>query len=258
MGTSERAYRALLRAYPRWLRDGYGEEMARCFRDLCREEVGDGGGLGLAALWARTLPELFYTALKERSTMLTRNTYRAVVGVALAVASLLAWMDLAVSTIEEPDGLAWMAPIGFFAVPVIGAVIAYKETKTHGTAYRAAVGVALAAAFILVWVTGAVGIIGSEDDNANLMYFGVLAVGIVGAVVARFRPHGMARALFAAALAQVSVAAIALVFRLGLPWSPPAEILGLNGFFAALFVGSALLFRYAAREQSPPSAGPEG
>jgi hypothetical protein len=32
----------------------------------------------------------------------------------------------------------------------------------------------------------------------------------------------------------------------------------LNGFFAALFVGSALLFRDAAREQTPADAGQEG
>jgi hypothetical protein len=32
----------------------------------------------------------------------------------------------------------------------------------------------------------------------------------------------------------------------------------LNGFFVALFVGSALLFRYAAREQTPAGAGQEG
>jgi hypothetical protein len=198
VGTSERAYRSLLRAYPRELRDGYGDEMARCFRDLCREEVEDGGGLGLAALWARTLPELLYTALKERSTMLARN------------------------------------------------------------AYRAAVGVALAAAFILVWLSLGVGIIGADGDPANSMYFGVLAVGIIGAIIARFRPHGMARALFATALAQALVAVIALIAGLGLPWSPPLEILVLNGFFVALFAGSALLFRYAARERTPAGAGPEG
>jgi hypothetical protein len=29
------------------------------------------------------------------------------------------------------------------------------------------------------------------------------------------------------------------------------EIVLLNGFFVALFVGSAVLFRYAAREQRP-------
>ena len=59
--------------------------MTRCFKDLCREKLED-GGLGLAALWARTLPELIYTALKERSTMSNRNTYRSAVGVALATA----------------------------------------------------------------------------------------------------------------------------------------------------------------------------
>ena len=198
VGTSERAYRWLLRVYPRELRDGYGDEMARCFRDLCREELEDGGSLGLVALWARTLPELFYTALKERITMLNRN------------------------------------------------------------AYRFAVGVALAAAFVLVWLSLGVGIIGADGDPANTMYFGVLAVGIVGAIVARFRPHGMARALFATALAQALVAVIALIAGLGLPWSPPLEILALNGFFVALFVGSALLFRYAGREQPPAGAGTEG
>jgi len=258
VSVSERAYRSLLRTYPRGLRDEYGEEMARLFRDLCREGLQDGGGLGLAALWARTLPELIYTALKERSTVLNRNAYPVAVGLALAAAFLLAWMDLAVSTIEEPEGLAWMAPIGFFAVPIIGGVIAYRQTKTHGTAYRAAVGLALATAFLLAWANLAVGVIGAEDDPANLMYVGVLAVGIVGAVAARFRPRGMARALFATALAQAMIAAIALTFGLGSPWSPPVEILGVNGFFAALFVGSALLFRHSARRQTPAAAGQEG
>ena len=124
--------------------------------------------------------------------------------------------------------------------------------------YRYAVGVALAAASILAWLSLGVGIIGRDGDPANLMYFGVLAVGIIGAILARFRPHGMARALFVMALTQALVAVIALIFGLGLPWSPPAEILALNGFFVALFLGSAWLFRDAAREQPPAGAGPEG
>ncbi len=92
-------------------------------------------------------------------------------------------------------------------------------------AYRLAVGVALAAAFILIWLSLGVGIVGVDGDAANMVYFGVLAVGIIGAIIARFRPHGMARALFAMALAQALVAVIALIFGLGLPWSPPVEIL---------------------------------
>ncbi len=78
------------------------------------------------------------------------------------------------------------------------------------------------------------------------MYGGVLAIGVIGAVIARFRPHGMARAMFATAIAQASVAVIALVAGLGSSASGPLEIVALNGFFIALFVGSTLLFREAA------------
>lgn len=86
------------------------------------------------------------------------------------------------------------------------------------------------------------------------MYFGVLTVGIAGAIIARLRPNGMARALFATALAQAVVAATALIAELGLPYSPPAEIVLLNGFFIAMFTGSGWLFRRAALGR-PEGAG---
>lgn len=121
--------------------------------------------------------------------------------------------------------------------------------RTGSVAFRAAVGVAAAAAFILVWTTLAVGVIGDEENPANLMYGGVLAVGGLAAVIARFRPSGLARAMVATALAQASVAAIAMVAGRS-PTSSAAEILALNGIFVALFLGSAGLFRRAAREQT--------
>ena len=99
---------------------------------------------------------------------------------------------------------------------------------------------------MLVWLSLGVGIIGQDGDPANLMYFGVLAVGGAGAVVARLRARGMARVLLAMAFAQALVAAIALVAGLGLPYSGPAELVGLNGFFIAMFAGSAWLFRRAS------------
>jgi hypothetical protein len=131
-------------------------------------------------------------------------------------------------------------------------------TRKAGTlAYRFAVGLALATAFVLIWVNLAVGVIGSEDNPANLMYGGVLAVGFIGAILAELRPQGMARALFAMALAQALVAVIALIFGFGTPWSEPVAIVLVNGFFVTLFVGSALLFRSAARELTPAGASPE-
>jgi hypothetical protein len=131
----------------------------------------------------------------------------------------------------------------------VGGTYELAAKMTRNYAYRAAVGVALAAAFLLVWLSLGVGIIGKDGDPANLMYFGVLAVGILGALIARFQSLGMAGALLATALAQALVTAIALIMGLGLPWSGPAEIAALNGFFIALYAGSAWLFRRAARER---------
>ncbi|WP_088889685.1 hypothetical protein [Leptolyngbya ohadii] len=116
----------------------------------------------------------------------------------------------------------------------------------NNTMYRFAAGVAIVTALILVWLSLGVGIIGRDGDPANLMYFGVLAVGIIGSLIARFRPRGMSRALFATAFAQTSVATFALTAQLGYPWSGPLELTLLNGLFIALFAGSAWLFRRAA------------
>lgn len=63
----------------------------------------------------------------------------------------------------------------------------------------------------------------------------------------------MARVMVTTALAQALVAAIALMAGMQSPISPATEILGLTGFFVALWLISAWLFRKAALEQA--SAG---
>jgi hypothetical protein len=174
---------------------------------------------------------------------------------AWAVAALVLLVPLIAMQFTEK--VNWdVADFAVAGALLVGTGVTYELAvrKTGDTAYRAAVGVALAAAFILVWVNGAVGIIGTEHDDANLMYGGVLAVGIIGAVIARFQPHGMARALLATALAQALVAVIALPAGLGSAgpiW--PLDLLALTGLFVALFVGSALLFRKAARGRAGPA-----
>jgi NADH:ubiquinone oxidoreductase subunit 2 (subunit N) len=150
-------------------------------------------------------------------------------------------------------------PLIVLAAAFIVVFMVLRARKPDNTAYQSAVGIALVAAFLLFWVNGAVGIIGAARDDANMMYYGVLAVGFIGAIIARFQPHGMARTLFATALAQVLVAAIALIAGLGStgpiwPW----DILTLTGFFVALFVGSAWLFRNAAGKKSPAGGEPGG
>ena len=144
-----------------------------------------------------------------------------------------------------------------FGAMLFGACGLYElaARMTPNFTYRVAVGVAVVAAFILIWMNLAVGIIGSEDNPANLMYGGVLAVAITGAFIVRFRPSGMARVLVATAFAQVLVGIIALVAELGSTgenW--PRVIVVLISFFAALWLVSAWLFRRAARERTPAGA----
>ena len=172
------------------------------------------------------------------------SRWRIVVWAAAALILLLPLLAMQVT-----DQVAWsLTDFVFAGALLVGAGLTYElaARKAGNIAYRAAIGVAGAAALLLVWLSLGVGIIGRDGDPANLMYFGVLAVGIIGALIARFRPHGMARALFATALAQALVAVIALVAGLGYPWSGPLELSLLNGFFVAMFVGSAWLFLRAA------------
>ena len=114
-------------------------------------------------------------------------------------------------------------------------------------AYRFAAGLALVAALLIVWLNVAAGLMGIEDDDpVNLLYVGVLAVGLIGAITARFQPRGLARALFATALAQALVGVIALQYP---NTAGPVQIALLHGLLVAMFAGAGLLFRHAARER---------
>ncbi|MEA2343354.1 MAG: hypothetical protein QOF63_1523 [Thermoanaerobaculia bacterium] len=146
------------------------------------------------------------------------------------------------------EGWNW-EPLGFVRVGIIlfGFGLAYElVTRNMDTiAYRAAVAVALVTALGLLWAN----FVQMADVNiAAAMYFGVPLVGIIGAVIARLRPAGMTRALFATAFAQALILTIALIRNSHVTSWAPAVTRGFagNAFFVMLFVGSALLFRTAA------------
>ena len=116
------------------------------------------------------------------------------------------------------------------------------------SAYRLGIGAALGTALMLLWVIGAVGLIGVEGDPFDRIYGAVLGVAFIGAAIARLRPRGMACAMVAAAIAQALVVVIALVVgKQHVEVSSVREIVGANGFFVGLWVGAGWLFRRAAR-----------
>ena len=135
----------------------------------------------------------------------------------------------------------------------IGVLYERGIRKSKKTVYRIALGTALVGAFLLFWVNGAVGIIGNEGQNANLLYGAVLIVGSVGAIIVRFNPKGMSNTLFVMASIQMLVPVMALVIwpPSSISWSP--SVVGVflfSGFFALLFLLSAALFKQATTNEN--------
>ncbi|WP_421773679.1 hypothetical protein [Gracilimonas sp.] len=150
--------------------------------------------------------------------------------------------------------VVWTLSDFIFAAVLIlgtGSTYLFVTRKSGTTAYRIAVGLALGTGFFLIWSNLAVGIIGSEDNPINLWYFGVIAIGIIGAFISGFKADGMVITLSAAAMAQALISFVAIFG--GYYQSPPSsviEILGVNGFFVTLWLVSALTFRYAAQKET--------
>ena len=149
------------------------------------------------------------------------------------------------------DEVHWTAADFIFAAVLFGSVgLAFEliVRKSNSLAYRFGAGLAVVAAFLTVWANGAVGMIGPEDNLYNLVFGGVLFLALIGAILARFEPGGMTRAMIVAAIAQITAGAIGFgsdargaVFSMG---------------FAGLWLLSAALFWNAAREQGPEAASP--
>jgi hypothetical protein len=130
---------------------------------------------------------------------------------------------------------------------VFGAALAYQFVVRgmSNKAYRFAMGLAVATAFVLTWANFVLAV---DVSLANFTYFGVVVVGLVGAAIARLRARGMALALAGMAIAQMLVPFIALVFwRTNVAPGAAVPVIGLNGVFIVLFAISALMFRRAAR-----------
>jgi hypothetical protein len=119
--------------------------------------------------------------------------------------------------------------------------------------YRAGFGLALLGAFLVTWANLAVGIVGSENNPANQLFFAALLVGIVGAGITRLRASGMVKAMTATAVALWIAFAIAVMGPTDEPWVRHSVEFAGTSIFALLFVGSALLFHRAAAHSSSSS-----
>lgn len=141
------------------------------------------------------------------------------------------------------DEVRWTAlDFAVFAVllAVAGGLYEVAARLSGNRVYRAAAAIALGGGFVMTWANLAVGLIGGEDAPVNLAFFGVLALGLLGALVARFRARGMAWVLLAMAAVQSLVHVVAGAMGLGeAPWQA--------WLFTAVWLVAAGLFGWASR-----------
>lgn len=140
----------------------------------------------------------------------------------------------------------------FAGILIFGTGLAYKliTLRSKKMIFHAAVASALLSGFLLIWINGAVGIIGSENNAFNGLYYLVTMVGIIGAFLSKFKPKGLARTMFAMAAAQFVIMMIALFNGMAeIPHSSVYEIVAVNGFFITIYLVSAILFRFSTEEK---------
>ena len=148
---------------------------------------------------------------------------------------------------QYTDEVNWTAGDFIFATILFGSVgLAFEliVRTSDSLSYRFGAALAVFGAFLTVWANGAVGMIGDEDNPYNFVFFGVLFIALIGAVLARFRPAGMMWAMAVTAAAQVAAGAF------GLGTDPRGAVFSMG--FGGLWLLAAALFWNSARERAEP------
>ena len=148
------------------------------------------------------------------------------------------------------SGVNWTVSDFVFAGGILlGAGVSYElAARVGGLAYQAGVVVALGTGILTLWTTGAVGIIGSEDNPGNLLYLGVVALAIASAIIAGGRGPRMVYAMALATFATLSVP----VFAYNGVANPASDVMApevfiATGVLAAGWALSAFFFHQASK-----------
>jgi len=103
--------------------------------------------------------------------------------------------------------------------------------------------------FLLLWANGAVGIIGSENQDANKLYYLILIWIVLGMFLSRFKLMGMYYTFLIAAFIQLIIPFVAMLIWKDLSWGGLGMhgVVLINTVFAFLFVLSAIFFQKAIK-----------
>ena len=158
--------------------------------------------------------------------------------------ALLALLILPAVAMRFTPEVSWTASDFIFAAIIlaalgIGGEIALRVGRD--APHRSGIGIAALGGFLTVWINGAVGMLGSENEPTNLIFIAMVGVAIVASFLVWFRPSSMRwiMAVLSAGQFMVGIAA-------GL-WTMPGHAVewGVLGFFALIWGAAAACFHTA-------------
>lgn len=170
------------------------------------------------------------------------NRWRVAIWGTAAALLALPWIAMRL----EAPGVDWSGgDFLIMGIMLAGACGLYEAaTRMSGNLfYRAGAAVAVLTGFLTVWSNLAVGIIGNENDALNLMFFGVVAIALFGALAVRLRAPALAKVMAAAGVAQLLATFVGWTMA---GWEPGVPI---SLCFAAPWLLAGELFRRAGLQE---------
>lgn len=168
------------------------------------------------------------------------------------VASILLLIPLiALQFYEEFNWTFFDFLIAWILFFVTGFIYKFSLFKANNIEYKIASATALLTGLLLIWVNFAVGIIGSEENPINTVYFLVILIGIIGSSIASFNAKGMSLTMFFMAGAMGIILISLLIYAsLNFDKLPGLSVWGLisfHAFFIVIFAASGILFRNSTK-----------
>lgn len=161
--------------------------------------------------------------------------------VALILTPLVAMQFTAEVNWDETDFILAALIFG-----IVGGLIEVAVRKSANWYFRFGSMCAVLAGFMVIWSNLAVGMIGNEDNPANLWFGAVLMIAVAGAILSRVRDGIISTAMFAAATAQAAIGLFAGILSTDMRGGIFTIVL------AVLWIISGMLFRRAGAAKAKP------
>lgn len=161
----------------------------------------------------------------------------------IALAGLLALPAIASLMTDEVNWTMSDFIVAALLLASLGVAGQFVLTTRKEWPYKIAIGLTAGTAFIIIWISLAVGIMGDTANPANLVYIASLTALAIGAAITRLHPDGMMRVLGLVSIMQLAIT----LSGIALFGADALETLA-NIVLLALWLVAALFFRISIRK----------